>query len=114
VVPVASTADIVPVAAVVVFTASATAMPLSAPVAVDMFILRVHVPVTGFVPVLRAPACIASVPEAVAGSVAASNAPTLFSSPLDTMYTIRSPAVRSNEAADGSPKEPKVAALPVL
>jgi hypothetical protein len=113
VVPVASTADIVPVAAVSVFTASATAIPLSAPVPVVMFILRTHVPVVGFVPVFRAPACAASVPEAVAGSVTASNAPTLLASPLHTKYTSRSPAVALIEAADGSPTEARVAAFPV-
>ena len=78
-------ADMAPVAAVSVFNASATAMPLSAPVVVIRFILRTHVPVVGFVPVFRAAACSASDPEAVAGSVAASNAPQVLSSPLETM-----------------------------
>jgi len=78
-------ADIAPVAAVSVFTASATAMPLSAPVVVILFILKTHVPVVGLVPVFRAPACEASEPEAVAGSVTASNAPQVLSSPLETM-----------------------------
>jgi hypothetical protein len=78
-------ADIAPVAAVSVFNASATAMPLSAPVVVVWLMRRTHVPVVGFVPVFLAPACTASDPEAVAGSVAASNAPQVLSSPLETM-----------------------------
>jgi hypothetical protein len=76
---------IVPVAPAVALTASAIASPWSAPVFVPLSARSIHVPLVGAVVVSVAP-------EAVAGSVAASNAEAVRLSPAEVMATINSPA----------------------
>lgn len=89
-------------------TASAIASPWSAPVPVPLSARSIHVPSVGAVVVSVAP-------DAVAGSVAASNALVVRLSPHDTIATISSPAcaVVNEPVVTVTESAPRVLAEPV-